>query len=120
MTAVIELINKILDFIKSFISKKAEKEVVEKCSCNEQKEPKAPEIVRLRDYFNANERKNLANWAKDESLTLMKNVEGELVITANQAFLLWKGVQRGETRGKKRIEMINYLVKRVFRIKYCS
>lgn len=115
MTAVIELVNKILDFIKSFIDKKGnEQKKGEKCKCD-----KAPEIVRLRDYFNANERKNFANWAKDEGLTLMKNTDGELVVTANQAFLLWKGVQRGDTRGKKRIEMANYLVKRVFKIKFC-
>ena len=105
--AIIELINKVWDLIKSLVTKKTEKQSERKKK--ERSRPTPPKLIRLRDYFNANDRKNLADWAKQEGLSLMKNIRGELVIIEKQAFFLWKNSKRGSMQGKKRLKIAKTL-----------
>lgn len=102
--AIIELINKIWDFIKSITARNKKKD---ECLCK--KKPSPPTLILLRNYFNANDRRNLANWVEQEGFRLTKNTKGELVIIERQAFFLWKSVKRGSVRGKKRLKIAKSL-----------
>lgn len=109
MTAIIELINKVLDFVKSFLSKRGDTEKSE--TRKEKPKSKDFQYIMLKDFTDANERKNFANCAKRQGITLPKNVDGELLVGKEHLKTLAKAIVLGKIRGAKCIEVIRRLEK---------
>lgn len=110
---ILEIINKLLDLLKSFFckdSKSGDKNSeASETSSDETKTSKKCNILVLKYVLNANDRRNLTECAKFCGLTLAKNTFGELTITKKQIDILSQNAKEGKIKGTKRLEIIKSL-----------
>lgn len=104
-STILEIVNKLLDLLKSFFAKKDEKST----SVQYETEPKKAPVV-LKHVFNATDRKNFTNMCNEQLLYLAKNTDGDLVITREQIARLANLANKGLVKGAKRVKMIKLLL----------